>query len=420
VFPKRMDLLERWRLSVVRPHVRGRLLDIGCGYNNLVRDYGSGIGVDSHVWEGIDVQIGDAAALPFDDDSFDTATVVAALNHIPNRTEALKEIRRVLRSNGTLLVTMIGPVTGYIAHVLFRQDETRRGGSGTGEVNGMCRREVRDIVSQAGFSLIDEHPFQLGLNTLFVATKCSEKPAVTQKVSIIIPVYNEQSTFGEVVTRVSAVELPGVEKEIVIADDGSQDDSPSIIASMRDQNPSMIRVHTSAANVGKGAAIRCGLECATGDVVLIQDADLELKPEEYPALLGPILRGEADVVYGSRFRRRARNIPLHTRLGNRCLTLFTNLLYGSSLTDMETAYKVFRSGAIKSLRLESTRFEFEPEVTAKLLLAGHKIREVPISYNPRSVAEGKKVGWIDGIECLWTLLKCRFLGSREGGSRPRR
>jgi len=231
------------------------------------------------------------------------------------------------------------------------------------------------------------------------------------KVSIIIPVYNEQSTIAEVVDRVCAVELPGIEREIIIADDGSRDESPAIIANIHKQHPDIIKVHTSLINLGKGAAIRFGLEFATGDVILIQDADLELNPEEYPMLLAPILRGEADVVYGSRFRGRSKNILLRTRLANRFLTLLTNLLYGSRLTDMATAYKVFRSPVIKGLKLRSARFEFEPEVTAKLLLAGYKILERPISYNPRSVDEGKKVGWIDGIEYMYTLLKYRFFRS---------
>ena len=228
------------------------------------------------------------------------------------------------------------------------------------------------------------------------------------KLSVIIPVYNEESTIAEVIDRVSALEVPGFEKEIIVADDGSRDESPTIIDGYRRKYPNIIKVHTSLINLGKGAATRFGLEYATGDVTLIQDADLELQPEEYPRLVEPILRGETDVVYGSRFRGAAKNIPFKTRAANWVLTRFTNLLYGSKLTDMATAYKVFRSEAIKGLRLRSARFEFEPEVTAKLLTSGYKIVEVPISYHPRSVAEGKKIGWIDGIEYIYTLLKYRF------------
>lgn len=167
---KQMDTLESWRLAIVLPYIRGRLLDIGCGYNNLVRAYGSGVGVDVHIWDGIDVQ-SDASALPFPDDCFETVTIIAALNHIPNREAALREVWRVLRPNEKLLVTMIGQLTGWIAHVIFRHDETVRGGLSTGELKGMRRQGVRDLLDKSGFALIEERRFELGLNTLFVACK---------------------------------------------------------------------------------------------------------------------------------------------------------------------------------------------------------------------------------------------------------
>lgn len=228
------------------------------------------------------------------------------------------------------------------------------------------------------------------------------------KLSIIIPVYNEQSTVGEVIERVHAVEVPGFEKEIILSDDGSGDDTPSVIQGYQNKYPDTIRVYTSPINLGKGAAVRLGLNLAAGDVVLIQDADLELSPEEYPSLLEPILRRKADVVYGSRFRAGRNKIPFRIYVSNWVLTQLTNLLYGSRLTDMATAYKVFRAEVIKGLTLRSARFEFEPEVTAKLLLSGRSIVEVPISFTPRGVNEGKKIGWIDGIEYIYTLLKYRF------------
>ena len=231
------------------------------------------------------------------------------------------------------------------------------------------------------------------------------------KLSIIIPVYNEQSTVASVVDQVCTVELPGFDKEIIIADDGSRDDTPNVIAKLAKKythHSDIIKVHTSLINLGKGAAIRFGLEFATGDLILIQDADLELHPSTYPELLEPILRGEADIVYGSRFRERSNCIPVKTRMANWFLTRLTNLLYGARLTDMATGFKVFPSEVIKGLTLRSVRFEFEPEVTAKVLLSGCKIIEVPIPYKPRTVLEGKKIGWLDGLEYIFTLIRYRF------------
>ncbi len=171
---KRMDLLESWRISKVAPLVEGRLLDVGCGFNNLVTRYGSGVGVDIYPWDGINVQIGDSALLPFPDACFDTATIVAALNHIPDRAETLLEIRRVLRSDGRLIVTMIGPKTGILAHLLFHQDENVRGGIEPGEKKGMVWPEVIDLLEKSGFTIKQQIPFQLGLNRVFVATKKEE------------------------------------------------------------------------------------------------------------------------------------------------------------------------------------------------------------------------------------------------------
>ncbi len=233
-----------------------------------------------------------------------------------------------------------------------------------------------------------------------------------KKLSIIIPAYNEEATIAEVVDRVCAVELPGLEKEIIISDDGSEDETAAIIATIEQRYPDLVKAYTSPINLGKGAATRLGIKFATGDVILIQDADLELFPEEYPLLLRPILDGETDIVFGSRFKgKQEAPIPRKTRIANRFLATFTNVLYRSKLTDMATAYKVFRSPIIKGLKLRSARFEFEPEVTAKLLLAGHKIVEVPISYAPRTTEAGKKIGWIDGVEYISTLIKYRFFKS---------
>jgi SAM-dependent methyltransferase len=166
-----MDVLEPWRRSVALPHVQGRLLDVACGYNNLVRAHGSGVGVDVFPWEGIDVRIGDASQLPFRDGSFDTVAVLAALNHIPNRGDALREARRVLRPGGLLLATMIGPWTGRLAHLLFQHDEHVRGGMSEGEVDGIRPRDMRALLRQAGLVLLREVPFQWGLNRLYVTRR---------------------------------------------------------------------------------------------------------------------------------------------------------------------------------------------------------------------------------------------------------
>ncbi len=227
--------------------------------------------------------------------------------------------------------------------------------------------------------------------------------------SVIIPVYNEQDTISEVVRKVESVDLGGMEKEIVISDDGSTDTTLQIIERLCQHIPGII-VHTSPTNLGKGAAVRLGLTYATGDIVIIQDADLELDPAEYQKILDPIVRGEENIVYGSRFLGHANRIPLRGRIANRFLTFLTNCLFGSRLTDMETAYKAFRRELITDIDLRCVRFDFEPEITAKFLLQGHTIHEVPISYNPRTQQEGKKISWIDGVEAIYTLIHCRLVG----------
>ena len=228
------------------------------------------------------------------------------------------------------------------------------------------------------------------------------------RLSVIIPVYNEEQTIEEVIDRVAAVDLGAVEKEIVIANDGSTDRTRGIIDARRWPEGLAVHVHHSPINLGKGAAVRLGLAVASGDILLVQDADLELDPNEYGLLLQPLLDGRADVVYGSRFLRPTSRVPTKTRAANRFLTLLTNLLFGGRLTDMETAYKVMRRSALEGICLRTVGFDIEPELTAKLLLAGRRIVEVPISYNPRRVDEGKKMRWIDGVDAIYTLVKCRF------------
>jgi glycosyltransferase involved in cell wall biosynthesis len=225
-----------------------------------------------------------------------------------------------------------------------------------------------------------------------------------RKLSVIVPVFDERNTVVEIVRRMRSVELP-VDLEIVIVDDGSTDGTRDVLRQLAD---STVRVINHEVNRGKGAAIRSGLVHVTGDLVLVQDADLEYDPEDWPKLLNPILRGKARVVYGSRFTGERRNMLFLHWIGNRFLSLVTNVLYNTTLSDMETCYKLFDRKLLDGITLRAQRFEFEPEVTAKILRRGIRIYEVPISYTGREFDEGKKITWSDGFIALWTLVKYRF------------
>jgi glycosyltransferase involved in cell wall biosynthesis len=222
--------------------------------------------------------------------------------------------------------------------------------------------------------------------------------------SVIVPVFNERSTVAEVLRRIRSVELP-VEVEVVVVDDGSSDGTDKVLAALGD---STVRVINHEVNKGKGAAIRTGLQAVRGDLVLVQDADLEYDPADWHKLLQPILRGKSQVVYGSRFTGERKNmLPLHW-IGNRFLSLVTNVLYSSTLSDMETCYKLFDRRVLEGITIESDKFDFEPEITAKVLRRGYRIYEVPISYAGREVEEGKKITWRDGFGALKALVKYRF------------
>jgi glycosyltransferase involved in cell wall biosynthesis len=232
----------------------------------------------------------------------------------------------------------------------------------------------------------------------------SSEPKTYESLTVIMPVFNERTTVAEVIRRMRAVELP-LTLEIVAVDDGSSDGSDKVLGALED---STVRVLRHQKNEGKGAAIRTGMREARGDLVLIQDADLEYDPNDWPKLLEPILRGKARVVYGSRFTGERKNmLPLHW-MGNRLLSLVTNVLYSSTLSDMETCYKLFDSQVLEGLTIVSNRFDFEPEITAKILRRGHRIYEVPISYAGREPDEGKKITWRDGFSAMRALIKFRF------------
>jgi glycosyltransferase involved in cell wall biosynthesis len=243
--------------------------------------------------------------------------------------------------------------------------------------------------------------------TLLVAPPRRVRLPPDFKLSVLIPVYNERDTIREIVRRVGAVDLP---TEIIIVDDGSTDGTRNILREMGAAEWPQVRVFYHERNRGKGAAVRTAIAQATGSVCLIQDADLEYDPQDYARLLEPIIDGRADAVYGSRFiGGGAHRVHLFWHyLGNQFLTKLSNMLTNLNLTDMETCYKVVRTGLLRSLSLQSNRFELEPELTAKLARSKARIYEVPISYSGRDYAEGKKIGWRDGVQAIWCIIKYRF------------
>ena len=226
------------------------------------------------------------------------------------------------------------------------------------------------------------------------------------KLTIIVPVYNERNTIKEILRRVRAVDLGEIAKEIIVVDDASTDGSADILKMEED---STIKVLHHPKNMGKGAAVRTGLEHMTGDFMVIQDADLEYDPEDYRALLAPMLKKKAEVVYGSRFSGEHRDMLFWHMLGNKLLSLATNILYNTTISDMETCYKMFWSGALEGITIKSNGFNFEPEITAKILKKRIRVYEVPISYAGREYNEGKKITWKDGFWAFWTLIKYRFV-----------
>jgi len=232
------------------------------------------------------------------------------------------------------------------------------------------------------------------------------------KLSIIIPVYNEEATIAKLIDKVGAINLPkSVRKEIIVVDDASIDSSSEKASKVKG-----IKLKRHKKNLGKGAAVKTGIEASTGEIIIIQDADLEYDPNDIPRLVKPIIDGKAKVVYGSRLKNYPLKLfgknktPLITHfIGNKFLTFITNMLYGDDVTDMETCYKVFKKEVLDEIEINSKGFEFEPEITAKILKKGYEIYEVSIKVKPRGYDEGKKITWKDGFAAVWTLLKYRFV-----------
>jgi glycosyltransferase involved in cell wall biosynthesis len=227
------------------------------------------------------------------------------------------------------------------------------------------------------------------------------------KLSIVMPVYNERQFVREIIERVLSVRLDGLQRELIVVDDCSKDGTRDLL---RNLGLADVTVVFHDQNMGKGAALRSGFSRASGDIILIQDADLEYNPADYPVLLKPILDRNADVVYGSRFLGGPHRVHLFWHMvGNRFLTLLSNMMSNLNLTDMETCYKVFRREVLEGMILRSDRFGFEPEFTLKVARKGWRVYEVPISYHGRDYSEGKKIGWKDGFSAIWTIIKYRFI-----------
>jgi glycosyltransferase involved in cell wall biosynthesis len=226
--------------------------------------------------------------------------------------------------------------------------------------------------------------------------------------SVIIPVYNEKNTILKILEKVKSVKIDKIDKEIIIVDDFSTDGTREILESLKGKDEKL-KIIFQKKHVGKGFAIRTALKFVEGEIVLIQDADLEYDPNEYPKLIEPILEGKAKIVYGSRVLKKNPKASIIFYIGGRCLSFLTNLLYGTNITDEPTGYKVFSTDVLKSIDLKCLGFEFCPEVTAKVAKKGYKIYEVPINYNPRSIKEGKKIRFKDALKAVFTLIKYRFI-----------
>lgn len=229
-----------------------------------------------------------------------------------------------------------------------------------------------------------------------------------KKITILIPIFNEVNTLRLILQKIDEVSFCDLEKEIILIDDYSTDGTRDILKELEQTSADKYKIYYHDKNMGKGASLRTGFGHVTGDIVIIQDADLEYNPSDYEPLIKLLVDGKADVVYGSRFLNEKSEFMLLSKLANKFLTFVTNVLYGVKLTDMETCYKAFKTDFIKGIQVKANRFDFEPEITAKVLKKGAKLIELPVLYNAREYDEGKKITWKDGVHAVWTLVKFRF------------
>jgi SAM-dependent methyltransferase len=432
-WPVRHLFHQRLRTALQFTHWKGgRVLDAGCGSALLLkllsaripRDKLFGIDLNENLPRVLKsgafvVMQADIRHTPFASGFFEVVYCLDILEHIEDLPNALRELRRILKPSGVLIVSI--PMEN-IFYKLCRLILKGTVSSDEGPSAGKHYWDGRSLLAELNSLFIVENVANLplpGIFTLFKIVKLRSRPAGTlqpaKKVSIVIPVYNEQDTILALVDRVLRAPRSELECEVIIVNDCSSDRTGVMLKQVSDDR---VRVFHHDINRGKGAALRTGFAHVTGDIVIVQDADLEYCPEEYPLLLQPIVDGCADVVYGSRFKGRNRRVhsSLAFFLGGQLVTWVANILYGLRLSDEPTCYKVFRANLLRDLDLKCERFEFCPEITAKLARLKFSILEVPISYKPRSPEEGKKIKWHDGIEAVWTLLRYRFWRPRKPSS----
>ncbi|MBI3462292.1 MAG: glycosyltransferase [Planctomycetes bacterium] len=443
-----VDLLARWRVCSVLAHASGRLLDIGCGTNDLVRSYrengvGDGaVGVDVYPWPGGDLLVDDTSRLPFDDTSFDTVSILAALNHIPNREAVLREAWRLLKAEGRLLVTMIPPRISRVWHWLCRSvdpDQVERGMK-PGEVYGFTRRQVRALLEDAGFEIEREIAFMLGVNTLTIARPrkpSARAPGLTQ-VTVVLPAHNEAERIGAVLKRLRRYAC-----RCVVVDDGSEDGTAEVAAAHR----AVVLRH--AAKRGQGRALRTGLDFVLGrpldesvvvlhaggdqvpplappsqggesrpEVIVTMDADGQHDPNDLPALVEPILQGECDVALGSRFLGAAPGMPRRRRWLLKSALFFTRWTSGLRLTDTHNGFRAFSRAAAEKLHLTLDRMAYASQIFDQIRAHGLSFREVPVTvrYTKRILAKGQHAWGV--IPILWDGLFAKLWRLRRPVHRP--